>query len=315
MVDTSIPWRDLLAATVTDRLSGARNITIDAASVIVAWGHQSPASDLGQLHADLRDISRELLQAQPAMASLLNLLNVVWQAAGQVAVVEGAAQQISGAADAFSRALEGIGELVARQALPLLSPASKVLTISASSTIFAALRHARNIGLSVQVVCLESRPMFEGRTFAAKLAEVDIRVALVVDAAAYQEVRGVDMVLVGVDSFSPGGMVGKIGTGGLALGAKDVGIPVYALGDRTKIWPARVGLPFIRERAGDEVWSKAAEGVEIRNRYFDVADWSLFTGIVVEDGVFNASDVVKASRSIVVHGELANIYRDLAGWI
>jgi translation initiation factor 2B subunit (eIF-2B alpha/beta/delta family) len=173
------------------------------------------------------------------------------------------------------------------------------------------LLHAHRAGLLSRVICFESRPMLEGRALAARLAEGGIPVTLSVDAAASDSVREADVVLVGVDSLAPQGVIGKLGTAGLALVAREGAVPVYALADRGKIWPVRMGVPTIRERSAAEVWAEAPLGVGISNHYYDVADWAFFEGIVVETGLVQKEQLLGAGQKQPVHPDLASLYAEV----
>jgi predicted GIY-YIG superfamily endonuclease len=174
------------------------------------------------------------------------------------------------------------------------------------------LLSAHEQGLRPCVICLESRPMLEGQRFAALLAENGLPVTLAVDAAAYDCAVQADVLFLGVDSLTPEGVLGKVGIAGLSLAARKFGLPVYALADRAKIWPAGLGAPVIRQRPVGEVWAGAPLGVSVSNRYFDVAEWATVTGVVAGDGVLTGAQVRRAGRAIHVHAGLAALYREVA---
>ena len=307
-MDRPQAWRELLSVTTSDSLSGAKGISGGAASVLIAYSQQASPASLAELADDLRVISRSLLGAQPAMASVVNLLNGMWYALDRQSAVGPALAVVRETARAFVRRMEEAGRRVAKQAAAVFPSDACVMTISASATVAGALLYARRDGRRLRVICLESRPMLEGRALAAQLAEADIAVTLVVDAAAYDSVREVDVLLVGADSLAPNGLVSKIGTAGLALAARTLRVPAYVLADRSKIWPAQLGMPVIRQRVGDEVWLEPPEGVQARNRYFDVADWTAFQGVISEGGILTSEEVLSEGQAMRVHAELAKLY-------
>jgi len=301
-------WQALLAAAASDNVSGAHSVTADAASVLVAYSEQASPASRDELLADLRRISCDLLSAQPAMASIANLLNAAWWSVHD----DSSLKTLPGAVESHTASAREAVIAVSRAASALLAPESTVMTISASSTVAQALLLAHEEALRPRVVCLESRPMLEGQRFAAMLAENGLPVTLAVDAAAHDCVAQADLLFLGVDSLTPEGVLGKIGIAGLSLAARQAGLPVYALADRTKLWPVALGSPFIRQRPPEEVWPDPPGGVRVSNRYFDVADWANVEGVVSEDGVLTAAEARKEGQAIPVHAELAALYGEVA---
>lgn len=307
-------WRDLLGEVAQDSLSGARGITVSALSVVRAFVEQQTGDvSRAEVLEGLRLISRELLSAQPVMASLVNMLNGLWLAVEQEETVdvEGALRGLGRAAGDFERKQAGLAQRVADHTLPLLIPDVRVLTMSASSTVLAALLAAQREGLHPRVMALESRPMLEGRLLAEKLAANGIPVTLMVDAAMHAAVAEADVVLVGVDGMAPQGVVGKLGAASLALVAREAGVPLYALADRQKVWPVGVGAPVMRRRSPVEVWAEAPETVRVSNRYFDLTAWPLVAGVVTEAGVMEQDEILELGRGMLVHDEMASLYRKL----
>ena len=143
---------------------------------------------------------------------------------------------------------------------------------------------------------------------AERLSGVGLPVTLAVDALATHCVQTADLVLVGVDSATPTGVVSKVGTSGLALAAARWDVPLYALAETSKVWPAALGDPVIRERSPEEVWADAPADIGMLNRYFDVTDWSGVSGLVTEDGILSGDEVADRSRRLKVSKELVAIY-------
>lgn len=91
-----------------------------------------------------------------------------------------------------------------------------VLTLSSSSTISACLlQAAANLGVSLDLRILESRPLCEGVTLASELVEAgngsaDLSVTLYTDASVALAVDGVDIVVLGADRISSAGDVSNV---------------------------------------------------------------------------------------------------------
>ena len=305
-------WQELLAKTASDSLSGARSITIDAVSVMVAYGRQSKPASFEELRFDLRYIIGTMLHAHPSMASVINLFNNIWTAV-EIHSTDVAAA-LADVCDVAARYTQSIGQRLAsvsEQAAAIVPADALVLTLSASSTVAEALIQAHSDGKNPRVICLEARPMLEGQAIASRLARAGINVEFMIDIAAYDALRKVDIVLVGADSFTSCGVLSKLGTGWLAHSAQMLNVPTYALADTSKIWPAALGTPAIVSHDAGEVWPDAPKNVTVHNRYFDVADWGSFQGAVTELGVMNSREIIMLGTEIHVHSEVSAIYENI----
>lgn len=91
-----------------------------------------------------------------------------------------------------------------------------VLTLSSSSTISACLLQAAvDLGISLDLRILESRPLYEGVTMASKLLEMenesaDLTVTIYTDASAALAANGIDVVVLGADRISSAGDVSNV---------------------------------------------------------------------------------------------------------
>jgi translation initiation factor eIF-2B subunit delta len=255
-----------LAAIRRDRHSGAAELLRQAAETF-SWGAQQP----GFSADDLAELGRNLIRAQPAMAPIVNLV--------QAALAAGAAHVPDTCRDFLARA-EQAGQAVAEEAVALIRDGMVVLTHSSSSTVLRALLAARASGRRFQVICTESRPLLEGVSLARKLAAAGIPVRLIVDAAACSMLSQTDLVLVGADAVSSHGLVNKIGTAALALAAKTLGVPVYALASADKFLSDDYHAPAQELRDPAEILTAPIEGVTPVNYYFDLTPLEHLTGLL-----------------------------------
>ena len=123
----------------------------------------------------------------------------------------------------------------------------------------------------------------------------------------------IDAVLVGADRIARNGDVAnKIGTYGVAVLAREHGIPFYVCAPLST-FDARMAtgaeIP-IEERGSEEVacgFGKrtAPEGVKIYNPAFDVTPARLVTGIVTEVGLIERPDVAGVEAALRRGGVLA----------
>jgi translation initiation factor 2B subunit (eIF-2B alpha/beta/delta family) len=284
------PRFDELVAPLRDNVvSGASVLGRSAADVLRSAAIRLQAGSLEELHSGLGELSRRVLEAQPAMAPLVLLVRDVMAAVEAADSLESGRHAAASAADTFRNTLSGRGEAVAEAALELLPVGGIVGTISSSSTVRAALvGEAGPRGISV--LCFESRPMNEGRTFAESLAEAGVDIIYAVDAAARTLVPTCDAILVGADSIGDLGIVNKIGSAMIAQAATAAGVPVYVLADETKILPRGLSQLLDDDRPAAEVWD-APPGVRVWNRYFEVVPMEYVTAVVTEKGVLSPAEL------------------------
>jgi len=161
--------------------------------------------------------------------------------------------------------LEGNRQIASHLA-GLLRPACRVLTLSNSSTVEAALRAAAHC----QVYILESLPGGEGGLLAQKLGAT-----VVPDAVMGRQVSAMDLALVGIDAYdASGAILNKIGTLPLARCCARFGKPFYAAGHSFKRSPTATARLLAAEEAAAE------PGVS----RFDRTPPELITAIFTEQG-------------------------------
>ena len=256
-----------------DREHGSAWLSARALEVL----RDAAAEGDGPTWADLAETAEALLSARPSMSALRQRVHrVMHLAGGQPGRVEARAQAVLIASlDADEEAAERAADLIGNR---------HVLTLSRSGTVLAALKRSRG-----SVTVLESRPLAEGRAVAEQLASEGRDVALAPDAAMAEAMRthGVEVVLVGADTVEANGdVVNKVGTFPVALVARELGIPVYAVAAADKIAPPGHGWdPGDAPSADrDDVWNGTA-GVDVIRVLFERTHGDLFAGIVTEDGI------------------------------
>jgi methylthioribose-1-phosphate isomerase len=163
-------------------------------------------------------------------------------------------------------------------------------------TALGVFRAAKSAGKTVQVVANETRPFLQGaRLTAYELQEDDIPVQVACDnAAAMLMSRGqIQAVVVGADRIAANGdTANKIGTYGLALLAREHGIPFFVAAPRSSIdFQMKSGQDIpIEERPAQEVTHIQGarivpQKVGVLNYAFDVTPHELITHIITEKGV------------------------------
>jgi len=170
------------------------------------------------------------------------------------------------------------------------------LATSAYGTALAVIRVAVEQGKKIEVYADETRPLLQGaRLTTWELMQEGIPVTLITDnmAASVMRLGKVKAVIVGADRITANGDVAnKIGTYGVAVLAKEHGIPFYVAAPLSTVdlnLKSGEEIP-IEERAADEVTSfggiiVAPAGVKVFNPAFDMTPVRYVTSIITERGI------------------------------
>ncbi|MHB8156013.1 MAG: S-methyl-5-thioribose-1-phosphate isomerase [Desulfocucumaceae bacterium] len=173
------------------------------------------------------------------------------------------------------------------------------LATAGYGTALGVIRAAHGAGKNVSVYADETRPLLQGaRLTCWEMLQEGIPVTLITDnMAGYLMARGmVDLVVVGSDRIaSNGDVANKIGTYGVAVLAREHGIPFYVAAPFSTIdiqLKSGQEIP-IEERSPEEVTHiggvrLAPEGVKVWNPAFDVTPAALVRAIITDRGVLTA---------------------------
>jgi methylthioribose-1-phosphate isomerase len=197
-----------------------------------------------------------------------------------------------------------IDERIAEAGAPLLERAGAVLThcntgalaTGGRGTALAVIAAAHRCGWIERCYATETRPLLQGaRLTTWELAQLGIPHALLSDSAAAGLLASgkVSAVVVGADRIAANGDVAnKVGTLGLALAAKEFGVPFYVAAPRSTFDLAcmdgsRIPIEF---RPVDEVggfgeqrWAPGA--MDAYNPAFDVTPARFITALLTDRGV------------------------------
>ncbi|KAG7674773.1 putative translation initiation factor eIF-2B subunit 2-like [Nannochloris sp. 'desiccata'] len=203
-----------------------------------------------------------------------------------------------------------------RHAMELIDDTMTIMTLSKSSSVSAVVNEAlKQENKEIKIIICESRPLCEGVTAALNWADAGAEVTIITDAQAGVFVKQADLVLIGADAVNTEHVYNKVGTHLLALAAKEVKVPFYALADSSKICPGsleKLAHPgeALSEDLGEEKgieeviqgWLGGTEKSEggdsglkliVRNVYFEGTPVDLVTGVVTEHGVMDAEAIGK----------------------
>ena len=232
------------------------------------------------------------MAAQPAMGSLLTVVEIAFRAAEQAVTPGEGARAVERSLERFlrdqPRALAG-----AMARLPHLLPRrATCLTLSSSEAVFGALVAAHGRGRLAAVIVAESRPGCEGVATARRLAAARIPVRLVVDALAPAAVRDADAVVVGADAITSTAVWNKCGTFAVALAARAARRPLLVVTAEDRLLPTPLArLLRLPDAEPAAVLRRPPRGVVVVNRLFECTPLDLTSRVVTESGVWTPSAV------------------------
>ncbi|MBV8569675.1 MAG: S-methyl-5-thioribose-1-phosphate isomerase [Acidobacteriaceae bacterium] len=200
-----------------------------------------------------------------------------------------------------------INEAMGRHGAPLVPDRKTVLThcnagalaTAGFGTALGVIRAAVRAGKKIDVLVDETRPLLQGaRLTAWELQRDGIETTLITDNMAGHFLKSgrIGCVVVGADRIAANGDVAnKIGTYGVAVLAKENGVPFYVAAPISTLDLSLASgddIP-IEERAATEVTNLQGEpiaplGVHVANPAFDVTPNRYISAIVTEHGIARA---------------------------
>ncbi|MEM4474434.1 MAG: S-methyl-5-thioribose-1-phosphate isomerase [Candidatus Bathyarchaeia archaeon] len=282
-------------------IQGARNIAIAAIKAIEAAAIKTKAKNKDEILKELyeaRDVLFKSRVTEPLMRNAVSRIIAQLEETHEdnVGVLR---EVISLTANQFLEDFDRSGRLIAEIGSKRIRDGMVVFTHCHSSTVTNILKKAREEGKTFEVICTETRPLFQGRITAKELVEAGIKTTLIVDSAARFFMNEVDMVIVGADAItSEGNIVNKIGTSAIALIAKEARTPFYVASELLKFDPETMYGDYekIEERSPREVWDNPPEPLIIRNPAFDVTRRDFIHGIICEEGIISPHTIVEVVR-------------------
>lgn len=189
--------------------------------------------------------------------------------------------------------------------LSLLKPGMGILTHCNAGTIATAkygtclspIYLGQEKGYGFKVFADETRPLLQGaRLTSWELSKAGVDVTLICDNMASIVMKNgwIDAVVVGCDRMAANGDgANKIGTSGVAILAKEYGIPFYMYVPTSTIdMNTKTGDDIhIELRNGEEIYKMwyekdmAPEGIKTYNPSFDVTDHKYITAVITEKGI------------------------------
>ncbi|SEO91751.1 ribose 1,5-bisphosphate isomerase [Halorientalis persicus] len=305
-MDTEVaPAVEAVAADIAEmEIRGAATIADAAADALATQATASDAETAEQFRAEMHAAAGVLYDTRPTAVSLPNALRFVFQSMEGTTVEslrQSAVDAVEQFRDQLDRAQDDLGEIGANR----LRDGDTVMTHCHSTDALACIEAALDQGKELSAVVKETRPRNQGHITAEQLREWDVPVTLIVDSAARRYLDEVDHVLVGADAVAAdGSVVNKIGTSGLAVSARERGVPIMTAAQTIKLHPgtmtghtveiemrdeAEIIGPAERDEIGD---------IAVENPAFDVTPPRYMDAIVTERGQFPPESIVTLMREL-----------------
>jgi methylthioribose-1-phosphate isomerase len=292
-------------------IRGAPAIGVAAAMGIALGMRKSTAKGTRQFAVDFQKICDMMASTRPTAVNLfwaIDRMKAVFadaahagQSADEIADrLEKEARTIHDEDVANCRAMGGHGAAVVPNGARVLTHCNAgALATAGYGSALGVVRAAVEQGKRIAVIADETRPFLQGaRLTAWELVKDGIDTTVITDnmAGAMMRLGQVNLVVVGADRIAANGDVAnKVGTYGVAVLAREHGIPFYVAAPISTIdlKTADGSRIPIEERADREVTHVGSsrltpEGARIRNPAFDVTPAKYVTAIITERGIARA---------------------------
>ncbi|GAA0227355.1 ribose 1,5-bisphosphate isomerase [Haladaptatus pallidirubidus] len=283
---------------------GAATIADAAAAALGEQAEASEAETPEAFRAEIRTAARMLHETRPTAVSLPNALRYVLRGMNGEIVSELRVSVIEGAVE-FRRELDHAQDNLGQIGANRLRDGDTIMTHCHSTDALSCVRNALDDGKEISAIVKETRPRKQGHITAKQLREWDVPVTIIVDNAARRYLDDTDHVLVGADAIAAdGSVINKIGTSGLAVNARERGVPIMVAAQTLKFHPGTMTGHTVEIEMRDEAEilpddERAEIGdVTVENPAFDVTPPRYVDAIVTERGQFPPESVVTLMREL-----------------
>lgn len=315
----------------TLRVQGARRVAQAALEGLVSAAKTSRAKTNGALYADLLKVARMLTSTRPTEPMMRNALDdslrfgLAWIRTHQKEDAGEMVRALSKHKTHLLQEMEEAADKISKLGAAEIPKNASVLIHCHSTTVVRVLIQAQKMGKRPHVVCLETRPLYQGRLSARELAAAGVDVSLAVDSAAGSLLDKIDLVLVGADAMTGrGDLINKVGTFSLAQLARLHGVRFLCAAELYKYDPlTRFGRSeAIEQRAAGEVWGsgyyrqekrgknkalRIPQHLKILNPAFDRTPAKYVSGYITEEGLMQPAYLVRvAEKKLGAGGSMAS---------
>jgi ribose 1,5-bisphosphate isomerase len=280
------------------QIQGARNVAIAAIKAMENMANQTTAKNKKEFLLELLKAKETLFRSretEPLMRNAVRLIIAQVEKSSERDVKK-LAEAVGLASQHFLEDLECSKEKIAEIGSRRIKDKSVILTHCHSSTVTHLLGKARQEGKLFEIICTETRPLFQGKITAGEMLDLGVKTTFIIDSAARFFMNQVDLVIVGADAItSEGNVINKVGTSTIALVAHEARTPFYVVSELLKYDPATMYGDYekIEERDSSEIWKDAPKNLLIRNPAFDVTRRDFIHGIICEEGIISPHSITE----------------------
>jgi ribose 1,5-bisphosphate isomerase len=283
------------------KVQGNTNIAKTVGKTLLDYVTHTKVHNYPEFLVKLKGYANELAHARPNEPMTVNAVSFIMK---DIEKCENQSQvriKFVERIENFFKYIDESYEIIRSNAVNLLRGHSTFYTHCHSSLTRDVLIAINQVNPGILVINDETRPLYQGRITATKLAKAGVRVLHTIDSAAASVLMDPryptpEVVIVGCDGITVNGdFINKVGTLNIALAASEMGIPLYAITQSMKIDFRSANQQLeIEQRAKDEVWKDRPEGVEILNPAFDFIPSKFVTGgFITEKGLMLPEDFKK----------------------
>ena len=277
---------------IDETVAEIRAMRTHSTSAVAVKATQSLAELLDRTYMTVDEFERDLehnagvlRRSNPSHSALHNAMREVERSiVGEPTSVEDAKQLLEETIERVVDNIETAKGAAAANAAEHLTDGDTLLVHDYSTTVLESIENAARDGAHLTVYVTEARPRTLGRKAARALAgmsRVDVR--MVVDSAMGYALRDCDRVVLGITCVTGGTYYNRIGSFPLVVTARELGVPVTAVGSGAKIIEE---FRFENEfRDAVEVMREPVEDVEIENPNYDAIPLGMIDTMITDDGV------------------------------
>ena len=283
-------------------IQGATNVAIATVEGMKIFIEESAVTDKEVFYTELKRVGEKLANARPNEPLAENAVKYVSfmfkNHFSDLHSLNDMKQQLESYCDKYLFKIADSKRSIIDLGIPYVKHFENVLTHCHSSTAVEVIKEIGKGKKSFDVVCTETRPLFQGRITAKSLLDAGISTTLIADSAAESFVIGrgsvpIDAVFIGCDQITMDGYcINKIGSWGIAMSAEYAGKPVFVVSPLLKVDPRVTHRNIsIEIREDKELWSDAPEQLKMFNPAFEIVDANLITGFMTEFGIIKPDEI------------------------
>ncbi|HNR53135.1 MAG TPA: translation initiation factor eIF-2B [Candidatus Dojkabacteria bacterium] len=289
------------------KVQGATNVCIATFEGMKLYLELSKTQDLEILKDEFFGVGEQLANARPNEPLARNGVHYVKyffkQKHSDISQVNSAKEILKELCDEYLGLITAAKKSSIEKCARYLTNYDKILTHCHSSTVVDLIKEISKEDTNFEVVCTETRPLYQGRITAKNLVDAGIKTTLIADSAAesFAVNRGsvpMDVVFLGSDQIMKDGyVINKIGSWGVAVAAHYGGKPLYIVSNLLKFDKDSLFSDVeIEIREDRELWPEAPRNLDMYNPAFEIVDNALITGFVTELGIIKPNEVEKVIK-------------------